>query len=350
MAIRKMLQGEFTDTSPANKYLLIRYFLSISILSASIAAIIHIQQGYHYLAGAELILSTLTLYFLFLSKKANSFIILIPSVTILIYLLFITGAISQQDSLVSLVWVPVYPFIYFYLTNHKTGLFWSVVSLLTYVTGFLIHPYLFDTVRIPLSAFIQTLSAYIFVSTLAYFYELVRHRQEIHLQLQANIDYLTNIYNRRGLRQHLDFEINKTERYGTRLSFVLIDIDNFKSVNDTYGHKAGDILLQEMSRLTQDSIRKTDIVARWGGEEFAILLPEADITQAQQLAEKLRCIVASHEFETIGSLTISLGVTQYNQTEDLDNLLHRADTALYLAKERGKNCVEVVRYNIHKVG
>ncbi|MDH5360926.1 MAG: GGDEF domain-containing protein [Gammaproteobacteria bacterium] len=317
MATRKMLQGELTDTSPDNKYLLIRYFLSISKLSASIAAIIHIQQGYHYLAGAELILSALTLYFLFLSKKAYSFDILIPFVTILIYLLFITGAISQQNSFVNLVCVPLYPFIYFYLTNHKTGRFWSVVSLFTFVTGFLIHPYLFDAVRIPLSAFIQTGITYIFISTLAYFYKLVRHRQEIHLQRQANIHYLTNTYNRHGLRQHLDFEISKAERYGTRLSFVLIDIDNFKSVNDTYGHKSGDILLQEMSHLTQDSIHKADIVARWGGEEFAILLPEADITQARQLAEKLRSIVASHEFETIGSLTSSLGVTQYNQTEVL---------------------------------
>lgn len=346
MTTRDMLKGELTGNSLANKYQLIRYFLGISILSATVAASIHIQQGYHYLASAELLLAFITLYFLFLSKKTYSFVSLMPYVTILIYLLFVTGAVSHQDSLISLVWVPVYPFIYFYLTDHRTGLFWSIVSLLTFITGYLIHPYFFVTDRIPLFALIQTTSAYVFVSALAYFYELVRHRQEIHLKTQANFDYLTNIYNRRGLSQQLDLELNKAERYDARLSFILIDIDNFKQVNDTYGHKAGDTLLQEMSHLTQDSIRKSDVVARWGGEEFAILLPEADITQAQHLAEKIRTIVSTHNFETVGSLTISIGVAQYTRNEDLDNLLHRADTALYRAKEKGKNRVELEHYNV----
>lgn len=341
MAARELLNGEPGSSTPANKYLLIRYFLGLSLISASVAAIIHLQQAYYYIATTELLLSILILYFLFIHRNNHGFVLLIPIVTILIYILFVTGSISQQDSLISLVWVPVYPFIYFYLTDHRTGLFWSVVSLLTFITGYLIHPYFFLTERIPLTALVQTVSSYIFVSALAYFYELVRHRQEVHLQMQANYDYLTNIYNRRGLSHQLDIELNRAERYGTRLSFMLIDMDNFKQVNDTYGHTAGDTLLQEISELTQHSIRKSDVVARWGGEEFAILLPEADITQAQQLAEKLRSIVASHHFETVGTVTISIGVTQYQLIESLDDLLYRADTALYRAKELGKNRVEV---------
>ena len=322
------------------KFHLIRYFLSLSVLSASLACIIHIQQGYYYLATAELLVSLLALYFLFFTKENHNFELLIPFITILIYLLFVTGSISQQDSLISLVWIPAYPIIYFYLTDCKSGLFWSTVSLLTFITGYLIHPYFFITERIPVEALMQTVSAYVFVTALAFFYELVRSRQETRLQTQANYDYLTSIYNRRGLNQRLKIELNRVERYGTKLSFMLIDLDNFKRVNDTFGHKAGDKLLQEISDLTRNSIRKSDIVARWGGEEFAILLPEADITQAKLLAEKLRAIVAAHTFKTVGTITISIGLTQYKVPETLDDMLYRADTALYRAKKLNKNRVE----------
>lgn len=344
MLARKRLSSEHSSSPPTKKYHLIRYFLGLSMLSASLAAIIHIQQTYYYLATAELLISLLALYFLFFTKKDHNFALLIPIVTILVYVLFVTGAITQQDNLISLVWVPAYPIIYFYLTDCKSGFYWSFVSLLSFITGYLIHPYLFVTERIPFEALLQTVSAYIFVSALAYFYELVRHRQEIYLQMQADYDYLTNIYNRRGLNHRLDVEVNRAERYGTRLSFMLIDLDNFKRVNDTYGHKAGDKLLQEISQLTQDSIRKSDVVARWGGEEFAILLPEADIAQARVLAEKLRATIAAHTFETVGTVTISIGVTQYHLPEPLDALLYRADTALYRAKELNKNRVEIELY------
>ena len=314
------------------------------MLSSGIAAIVHIQQSYYFLALSEIIVSVTAFYLLYLHKTPEHIGKLMPIISIMIYLLFVVGSFSQQDTLISLVWVPVYPIIYFYLTDHRTGIKLTVLSLLTYVVAYFSHPYLFITERIPQTALIQVISAYVFVAALAYFYEVVRYRQEEDLQLQAELDYLTNIYNRRGLNHRLDIEINRVERYGTRLSFMLIDMDNFKLVNDTYGHKAGDKLLQEISQLTLLSIRKSDVLARWGGEEFAIILPESDLSQAAQLAEKLRSIIATHTFSEIGHVTVSIGVTQYHLPESQDQLLNRADTALYRAKSFSKNRVEIEAY------
>jgi diguanylate cyclase (GGDEF)-like protein len=123
------------------------------------------------------------------------------------------------------------------------------------------------------------------------------------------------------------------------LSLVFFDIDHFKKVNDVFGHLAGDEVLRHIAHLVKSSLRKSDLIARWGGEEFIILLPNTGLDVAIRLAQNIRKIVAIEKFEDVGYLTCSFGVTQLGEDEEEDSVLRRIDTLLYQAKENGRNTV-----------
>ena len=157
---------------------------------------------------------------------------------------------------------------------------------------------------------------------------------------QNRIDALTGIYNRGYFNTKLEAEISKSRRYGNPLSVILLDIDHFKAVNDTFGHLAGDTVLRDFAELVQCNIRKTDTFARWGGEEFIVLAPGIGREQAAIVAEKLRQLIADHTFSIKRPLTASFGISAYRQDEERENMLQRADKALYRAKMNGRNRTE----------
>jgi len=168
--------------------------------------------------------------------------------------------------------------------------------------------------------------------------ERKRKEQEIHLL--AATDSLTGIVNRREFTSVLENELARVARYGTPLALVMYDLDHFKQVNDTFGHDVGDQVLQTITDLVKRNIRGIDVEARWGGEEFMVLMPQSDILAAKNAAEKLRIVIASHRFDKVGYVTASFGVTEFTPQDDLNSLLKRVDGALYKAKGRGRNCVE----------
>lgn len=159
------------------------------------------------------------------------------------------------------------------------------------------------------------------------------------LEIQATTDPLTKIYNRAYFNARLDQEILRSGRYQSQLSLILFDIDHFKKVNDTFGHLAGDSILKDISSLCWKNIRSSDILARWGGEEFAILVPENKNEKASILAEKLRKIIAEHSFSIDSRVTCSFGVANYINGENKDAFINKADMALYAAKQAGRNKV-----------
>ena len=159
------------------------------------------------------------------------------------------------------------------------------------------------------------------------------------LKIQATIDPLTKIYNRGYFNECLQKEIDRCERYGSALSLIIFDIDKFKRVNDTFGHISGDEVLKGLSRICETSIRSSDILARWGGEEFVILAPENDKESSFILAEKLRKCIEEHSFPIDSQITCSFGVTQYIGKEGTTQFTNRADKALYEAKQEGRNQV-----------
>lgn len=158
----------------------------------------------------------------------------------------------------------------------------------------------------------------------------------------ASTDALTGTLNRRKFPELFAHELrNQSECAGSQtcLSLITFDIDHFKQINDDLGHAAGDAVLQEVSRLVKELIRKTDVLARWGGEEFMILVPNVGLENAGQLAEKLRGAIEKHLFADGIRLTVSFGVSQYQAEETLETVCQRADAALYAAKNQGRNCV-----------
>lgn len=160
------------------------------------------------------------------------------------------------------------------------------------------------------------------------------------LEEKATKDQLTGLYNRAKFEEIFSYSINKAKYYDKELSIIIFDIDFFKKINDSYGHQAGDVALKELATLIQNNIKTTDILARWGGEEFVILLPDTNIEGAMQFAQKLRKIVKANRFSDIEKMTISLGVAQFEEYEDKSTLFEKVDKALYLAKKNGRNRVE----------
>jgi len=155
----------------------------------------------------------------------------------------------------------------------------------------------------------------------------------------SNMDPLTGIYNRAKQNEELNRCINYSQRYNTDLSVVIIDLDDFKKVNDNYGHLIGDKSIIDFVKIVKDTIRKTDIFARWGGEEFVLILPSTDIDEAIEISERIRETVESNEFEKVRRMTCSFGVAQLSKADDSYSILQKADQMLYAAKNAGKNIV-----------
>lgn len=182
------------------------------------------------------------------------------------------------------------------------------------------------------------LSVFILVFLLYRFYVLRQYNEK--LKRLTITDNLTQIYNRMKLDSELEQQANLYQRYQQSFSIMIIDIDHFKQVNDQYGHQSGDVVLVEFTQVIQKHIRKTDIFGRWGGEEFMLIIPNTDIHKALIQAEKLRLLVAKHNFKVLGHLTASFGVAQFDEENNtIQKLISKADKALYEAKNQGRNRV-----------
>jgi len=159
-------------------------------------------------------------------------------------------------------------------------------------------------------------------------------------QEAAFTDHLSGLPNRRRLEWQLEREVSRTERYGHPFSLLMLDIDNFKKVNDTFGHEAGDEVIRILSKTLREGIRGIDLAARIGGEEFAIILTETGLVRAMEVAERLRLAIKSVQIPVARSITVSLGVAEVpGCAQTARELLACADAALYTAKEQGRDRV-----------
>jgi diguanylate cyclase (GGDEF)-like protein/PAS domain S-box-containing protein len=164
---------------------------------------------------------------------------------------------------------------------------------------------------------------------------------EEELKRLATTDKLTGAYNRTKFQEIIDREMERVKRHNQALSMIIFDIDHFKAVNDSYGHSAGDYVLKTIADIVRENIRKIDYFVRWGGEEFMIISSETNLDDAYALAERIREIIENYTFEGVGKITVSFGVTEFKENDTENSFVKRADDAMYSAKRKGRNLVEV---------
>lgn len=194
---------------------------------------------------------------------------------------------------------------------------------------------------ITFTAFAVALSRLIYYAHIRDFKNRKLIKRQKHRLLELSVrDHLTNVLNRRSFAEISDMETARSKRHGGPLSLIIFDFDNFKCINDRFGHSAGDAVLIHSAELTQQNIRKTDTLFRWGGEEFIILSPETTLEDAAALADKLRLLIEAFVFPGGVKVTASFGVAQFAPGESIEDTVQRADKALYQAKGAGRNCVE----------
>jgi two-component system cell cycle response regulator len=182
----------------------------------------------------------------------------------------------------------------------------------------------------------------------AYLDELYfKYEKAVH---SAITDKLTKLYCRGYFDHFLDLEIKRSLRQNTPIALLLIDIDNFKQINDTFGHLEGDKILRELGEQIRTNIREIDMAARYGGEEFAVVMPNTDLMAAKQAAERIRQAIQKNSFNHRKSLvTISIGIALYpSDANSMDKLIEKADGYLYKAKQKGKNQVYTAKYSLGK--
>lgn len=159
-----------------------------------------------------------------------------------------------------------------------------------------------------------------------------------HLTQLATKDLLTNIHNRHMFAELFSKELSILKRESIKLSLMMFDLDHFKKINDTYGHNIGDIVLKQFAEMVSSSVREADLFARWGGEEFVLLLRNAGCEEAYGVGEKIRTLLEHEEFGEAGTVTCSIGITEILIDDTLESAIERADSAMYAAKDAGRNC------------
>ncbi len=170
------------------------------------------------------------------------------------------------------------------------------------------------------------------------------------LLMKSSTDDLTNAFNRRYLIERINDEIMRSQRYGNPFSVIMLDIDNFKRINDQLGHHCGDQVLQSLVQIIKNRIRQLDILARWGGEEFMLLLPSTRLNSAVCLAEDLKRLCGDIHLDGLERVTASFGVTEYIPGDTDERIFNRADKLMYSAKAKGKNRVVSDRDHTPRAG
>lgn len=166
--------------------------------------------------------------------------------------------------------------------------------------------------------------------------QILQQRNQ-HLTRLAMKDLLTDIHNRHMFAELFSKELSLLKRQAVKLALVMIDLDHFKRINDTYGHNIGDYVLKQFAALVSTSVREADLFARWGGEEFVLLLRNAGCEEGYGVGEKIRSLLANEVFDEVGHVTCSIGITEVRKEDTLQSAIERADSAMYAAKEGGRN-------------
>jgi diguanylate cyclase (GGDEF)-like protein len=309
---------------------------SISLLLQPAVAVLLILSGYRiflqqYLAAILLVVFSLILWrivrHIVKTRMVRPFMLL--------SLLLGTAIISYQaltnDPVGPLIASTIFPVLaYFYLGRTAGNLFSGALFGLICLLLFVLNP------TIEAQNALSILIAFAMVSLVARMYEITRSKTEIVYENLSNTDELTGASNRRVLDRVLRREISRSHRQFLPLSLCMMDLDDFKEVNDNYGHHLGDMVLKNFCRIVQENIRSTDYLVRYGGDEFIIVTPTTDIKHARMVVEKITAALSNFDFGTEYPIQTSVGIAELKDGDTIETLLNRADKALYEDKVKGR--------------
>lgn len=260
--------------------------------------------------------------------------------------LFLLASGGEASS--GLLWCYAYPLLTFSVAGPRYGKWMVAVVLLCSLVILYFPEWLALVQHYSLNLRHRFVGSMLLVSIMAYYMEYCRLAAQqqsniarANLMRQARSDELTGMFNRRGIKAKVQDELHRVVRDRSEMSIVLCDIDLFKRVNDRHGHDVGDLALQHIAQLLSDTVRVTDMVGRWGGEEFLIMLPNTNITKGYQLIERVRERIANSPMMLDGhelNLSISCGICSTRFCSQFNDLIKAADISLYEAKTQGRNC------------
>ena len=266
--------------------------------------------------------------------------IILKSFILLLLFSFSIPVLTKLNKGTDLTWYMIFPVTFYYLAESRIATILNIFCFFVIITGHITSPMLNGRPALPEETLYHFGGSFLLLTLVAYMLNKTREYVISILNERADMDFLTEIPNRAFFSRELEKEYKMFSRSKQQFCLILFDIDHFKKLNDTKGHPQGDLVLKELAHLVATNIRSTDSFARWGGEEFILLLPQTHITEAIVLAEKTRNLVANTPLGAAGhKITASFGLSQITAEDSIDSILKRVDDLLYQAKNNGRNLV-----------
>ncbi|MDY0121564.1 MAG: GGDEF domain-containing protein [Sulfurimonas sp.] len=339
--LSQILQNNNCDYLAMRRVIILNSFFIIGMIAFASFATINLLLTQDYLVSLldlALFIIFLLLYIDLNKKKNLQRASIIGTFIIAVFmLLFVYLNHNAGFGLIWTIFVPVFGVALF---GSKQGMFISFVYYLLLFSLLFYGLHHWKEPTWDLLSFLRFVFASLVLLWVLYVTESSFEKVSAILEKMTYTDALTELYNRRKIDEIMEEKCYEYERYGTPLSIAILDIDDFKEINDTHGHDIGDKVLSELSSLLKANSRKSDIIARWGGEEFMFIMQNTQKKNAIESMEKLREVIAKHSFETIGHITCSIGVCELTpDISSANKLFSCADQALYRSKNNGKNSV-----------
>jgi diguanylate cyclase (GGDEF)-like protein len=342
-----------TEIFLRHRYNMVNVTLFFAVLGLIQGVVYNLRSDYFMLVYIEIGMFFVAGLIVWLLRQSKQNFGIVTSTLALITLLFFDILIlfSQPEDF-KFIWLFVYSTVFIFFKGNREGAIWLALMYLSLVV-LVFQPFValhysggqllyFVIVSLILNGIVM-----LFQSMMESSQRLVlEQKQQLEAQNQALqhlsiTDPLTQLNNRLKLDEAINYELERANRYGAGFSLIMIDIDYFKEVNDTYGHQAGDDVLVAVAQLIRSYSRKTDTVGRWGGEEFVIISPQTTQKGAKNLANNLAQTIRNHTFIDGMNLTVSIGITAYLHNDSVETLFKRVDDALYVAKKEGRDQIVV---------
>lgn len=334
---------------------LLRQYIYLALCTSVPLAPIEYFSGLPELALIVLIFACFMVPLIFLTRDSRRYNLNSRYFMIAISILFISGFICSFPETDNKYFLLLYPIASFSIRGVREGIVWSGAMLMVFATLYFAYPerhagysMIYFSVAFFMVGYVVYHYRYYEILNFKHIQQIQQHKDQVikEQEIQARVlqelcdtDFLTSVNSRQKLDAVLQEEAVKSQNTGCEFSVILLDVDHFKQVNDSFGHQVGDQVLQNIAGILANNIRETDIVGRWGGEEFIVISRNNSLSGAVLLAEKLRSLIEAYDFPEVKHRTASFGVAGYQNTESIESLIERCDRAMYKAKTAGRNRV-----------